>query len=78
MARTKKAGKVHRCHARGCKNLVKIKMLFCAYHWRLVPTKLQLELSEHYTSGVPKEEQTKRWMIIVRKIQLDLAALERR
>lgn len=31
----------HRCHFEGCQTITPRRLLFCPYHWRLVPKEIQ-------------------------------------
>lgn len=41
----------HTCHALGCEKIVQPKLLMCARHWRMVPTRLQLAVWTYYKPG---------------------------
>lgn len=58
----------HRCHAWRCPKVVPPSQLMCAYHWKMVPYRLQKDVWARYRPGQEvTKDPSESYMVAARK-----------
>lgn len=69
----------HICHAIGCAKVVPPRMLFCLWHWRMVPKALQRKVWATYVDGQEvRKDPTDDYLEVQREVVAYVAKREGR